>query len=207
MIAGLKGYEKKVYNSLKPGGQKLRRTSKESSHSRAQKKLTAKTEWFREGKRNRDDLEDSFENDQEEVTNSPKRRRMTGERQDEQLPKGWKPEMEQRNNIEIDKTMPEGWKPNKKEIKTRSLLFVLGRRKGELASNLRKVTERMKPTVAYNTNSGGEGKQEDQAHAAPWKGVPCGKEKCQPCGQPSKKKDDCRKRSIIYENICKKCNP
>ena len=210
VIAGLKGYEKKVYNSLKPGGQKLRRTSKESSHSRAQKKLTAKTEWFREGKRNRDDLEDSFENDQVEVTNYPKRRRMTGERQDEQLPKGWKPEMEQRNNTEIDKTMPEGWKPNKKEIKTRSLLFVIGSRKGELASNLRKVTERMKQIVGYNTKvveRGGRKLNHLLSNTNPWKGLPCGREECQPCGQPSEKKDDCRKRSIIYENTCKKCNP
>ena len=40
----------------------------------------------------------------------------------------------------------------------------------------------------------------------PWRGAHCGR-KCIPCDQEGDTKQDCRKRSIIYENICIICNP
>ena len=64
--------------------------------------------------------------------------------------------------------------------------------------------------VGYNTKvveRGGRKLKHLLSNTNPWKGLPCGREECQPCGQPGEKKDDCRNRSITYENVCKKCNP
>ena len=43
MIAGLKGYEKEVFNSNKPGGRMIRRTAKKNSKTRAQRKERKQT--------------------------------------------------------------------------------------------------------------------------------------------------------------------
>ena len=50
ILAGLKGYEKLLKESKKPGGRKLHRTAGESSKARARKKIMEKTEWFRDRK-------------------------------------------------------------------------------------------------------------------------------------------------------------
>ena len=74
---------------------------------------------------------------------------------------------------------------------------MIGSRRGELASNLRKVNERMKMIVGYNTKvveRGGRKLKHLLSNTKPWKGLPCGREDFQPCGQPEKRKDDCRKR-------------
>ena len=46
IVAGIKGYERKVQRCVKEGRQ-LYRTAKESSASRSRKKITEKSEWFR----------------------------------------------------------------------------------------------------------------------------------------------------------------
>ena len=50
ILAGLKGYDKLLKESKKPGGRKLHRTAGESSKARARKKIMEKTEWFRDRK-------------------------------------------------------------------------------------------------------------------------------------------------------------
>ena len=129
MLAGLKGYEKIVYNSKKQGGRKIRRTAKESSATRALRKLTAKTEWFRDRKRGREE-EDDFDDRVSDIRTKKKSRITSTD--EENLPTGWK-------HKNKDKAMPEGLKEQKagREIKTRSLMFVVGSIRGELTSNLR----------------------------------------------------------------------
>ena len=41
----------------------------------------------------------------------------------------------------------------------------------------------------------------------PWKGTGCSREGCIPCAQPGDRKQDCRKRNIVYESKCVLCNP
>ena len=76
--------------------------------------------------------------------------------------------------------------------------------------NLRQVTQRMKKIEGYSTKvveKAGSKLKHILSNSNHWKGLPCGRGDCQPCGQPGEKKDDCRKQSIIYENVCKICNP
>ena len=159
VIAGLKGYEKKVYNSKKEGGRKLRRTAKESNVTRQQKKMTAKTEWFRERKRCRDLLDESLEED--EIARGWKRSKRSGWKDNISLPDGCKRKNERKED---------------EMIKIRSLLFVVGTKKGELAADLRKVVLRMKKIVKYNTKiveRGGSKLRHILSNSNPWKGKHC----------------------------------
>ena len=42
-------------------------------------------------------------------------------------------------------------KAKETKYKTRSILFVIGSKRGMLAKNLREVTRRLRPVVGYNT--------------------------------------------------------
>ena len=55
MVAGLKEYERKLRNSKKPGGSKLLRSARESYEGRTKRKMLAKTSWFKDRKRRRED--------------------------------------------------------------------------------------------------------------------------------------------------------
>ena len=40
----------------------------------------------------------------------------------------------------------------------------------------------------------------------PWGPMDCGRQDCVPCGQGDEKRLDCRRRNILYENVCQLCN-
>ena len=40
-----------------------------------------------------------------------------------------------------------------------------------------------------------------------WEGAKCGRSNCVPCEQEGEEVQNCKKREIIYESICIKCNP
>ena len=200
IVAGLKGYERKLMNSRKPGGKKLLRTAKESYEGRVRKKLMAKTNWFK--KRPREDDEDELEN----ILEGWKRRKTgegcnyasTGHKETETLPNGWK---NKENN-------PKGWKND--NIKTRSTIFIIGSKYGNLAKRLRGIMERLKPIVGFNAKiieKTGQKIRNTLSNSDPWKGMECGRYECLTCSQEEEQKLDCRKRSLIYENICELCNP
>ena len=50
LISGLKGYERKLWESRQPGGKPFHQNSGESSTRRRLKKLTGKSNWFRQKK-------------------------------------------------------------------------------------------------------------------------------------------------------------
>jgi len=39
-----------------------------------------------------------------------------------------------------------------------------------------------------------------------WDGAPCGREECTTCTQGAELLPKCTKSSVVYENICRKCN-
>ena len=98
----------------------------------------------------------------------------------------------------------------KSDVETRSVLFVEQSKGGELAKRLREVERKANKIVGYRTKivEGVGNKLKDLLpNANPWKGTHCGRERCIPCNQPTDQKQDCRRRNIIYENICLTCNP
>ena len=98
-----------------------------------------------------------------------------------------------------------------KQLPTRSVLFVENSKDGELARRLRGVVERIQHILRFRikvveksgtplklmfplSNIGGE--------------EVCGRDECITCTQEGEgKKPPCTRRSVLYENICKICNP
>ena len=39
-----------------------------------------------------------------------------------------------------------------------------------------------------------------------WEGAPCGREECTPCTQGTEEPPRYNKASMVYENVCRKCN-
>ena len=94
-------------------------------------------------------------------------------------------------------------------IPTRTVLFVENTRGGELAKRLREVEKRTQRMTGFKTKiveGVGSKLKNLLSNSNPWKGSHCGRV-CIPCGQPGEKKQDCRKRNIIYESRCIECNP
>ena len=188
IVAGLKGYEKKLRESKIPGGRKMHRTSKESSVSRAWRKLTGKTEWFRDGARKKEDkqeLHDGWNN--------------------ENIPGDWKSGLGKTKRVKkksekeksdrgSDQTVPSGWK-------TRSVLVVPVSRNGELAKNIREVEKRMNVITDYKTKiieSVGKKLKDLMSNKNPWSGQECGRGECVPCGQAGDRKINCTQCRLAY---------
>ena len=124
------------------------------------------------------------------------------------------------NKEEIGEVKKTGRKRTKKEIqktqeerslRTRTVLFVENTKEGGLARKLREVVEKIQYILGYRIKVversgtplkllfplGGLGEENR-----------CGREDCLPCGQEGQEgRTRCRKRCILYENICMICNP
>jgi hypothetical protein len=180
ILAGIKRYEK-MKRMARNGGRRLHRTAGESSSRRASKKLTEKSEWFRKEENNED----------------PSEWQSRQEKEAEHLLDDWLT-VQKAGNQKPDRSIP-----------TRSVLFVENTRGGKLAKQLREIEQRVCKLVGFKTKIV-EGVGSKLKHLLPntnpWSGAPCGRE-CIPCGQEGEKKQDCRKRNIIYESKCLLCNP
>ena len=98
------------------------------------------------------------------------------------------------------------------EPRTAAVMFVNNTKDGQLAKNLRKVVERLKNILGCKV------KIVERAGTSLKQMFPltriggnkeCGREECITCTQDSRGEEipPCNKRSVLYENICTKCNP
>ena len=95
-------------------------------------------------------------------------------------------------------------------IKTRSVLFVEVTRGGLLAKRLREIELKLRKITGYKTKivEGVGRKMKDiLSNTDPWRGQPCGRNNCPVCLQAGEEKISCRRRNLIYESRCLKCNP
>ena len=161
IVAGLKGYEKNLRNSKKEGGRKLLRTARESHKGRVQKKLLEKTNWFKAGKRNRET--DSDDEDNEKLPEGWKKennkKRRTSNHEEEQGKQKEATNIESKAVRMYSKRSPVKTKIHKK-YKTRSVLFIIGTKKGILAKKLREVTRRLVGVAGYS----GKGREEVETY-------------------------------------------
>ena len=148
----------------KNGVRKMHRTSGESSTSRARKKLTGKSEWFRKAGK----------------SNQPETPAEKETQQAEKILNHWL------EPAQVASKPPS----NTKTLETRTVLFVETSRGGELAKRLRAVERRTNNIVGFKTKivKGVGTKLKDLLpNTNPWKGVSCGREKCIPCNQPGER--------------------
>ena len=95
------------------------------------------------------------------------------------------------------------------DIEYRTVLFVNNTGGGELASRIKELTRRLAGSIGF-------GVKVVERNGNPlrslfplnnlWDGAPCGRKDCTPCNQEAEELPKCNKTSLVYENICKRCN-
>ena len=185
VISGLKGWERKLRRAKKEG-RRIFKTSGDSLSGRIRKKMLGKTSWYRKKRRIEEDDRDSNQEGRQ-VQGDHSRR--------------------DKNKYEKRST-PE----NRTEVRTAAVLFVENTKGGMLAKKMREIMENLKHILGYNikiVERAGTPLKLMFSLAKIGEGGECGRGDCIPCTQDSRgeKLPPCRKRNILYENICLKCNP
>ena len=91
-----------------------------------------------------------------------------------------------------------------------TVLFVEQTQDGELAARLREMFNRLEPILGFTVKTV-EKTGSKLGSKFPlynlWDGTACGRQECIPCGQGAEFIQSCTKTSVVYENVCQKCNP
>ena len=75
---------------------------------------------------------------------------------------------------------------------------------------MREVLQRLEGVVQFKVKVAertGSKMKDILSNTNPWAGAHCGQIGCITCNQSTEDMPDCTKRSLVYENICLKCNP
>ena len=186
LLNGIRGWERKVTRSRKEG-KRMFRKAEESLKGRILKKTVGKTSWYRKRKkRNQKDQEHEKTSIRKEGEGGNSGRRK-GNHQKESM-------------------------TEEEELKVAAVLFVENSKEGELAKGLRNVIERIKHILGYTikvVERSGTPLRLMFPLTKIKEGKECGRDDCTTCMQESKgeKVPPCKKRSVMYENICLRCNP
>ena len=98
----------------------------------------------------------------------------------------------------------------KRELKTKSVLFVEQSPGGELASKMREVLRGMEQTLGFKikvAESAGKTLGSMFPISTLEEGAQCGRVSCVTCTQDVEEMPPCTKKNLVYENICLECNP
>ena len=93
---------------------------------------------------------------------------------------------------------------------TIGVMFVDQTPGGQLARNLQAVEDRLARASGYRIRMvelSGTPLQRLLPNTDPWAGQPCGRDGCYTCKQDGERKQNCKKRNILYESSCTLCNP
>ena len=96
------------------------------------------------------------------------------------------------------------------ELKVSSVLFVEQSKGGSLAESVRGTVRRLSPMLGFTlkvVENAGSKRGSILNNKDPWNGQMCGRLKCPPCSQDEEEKEDCKATNILYETLCKDCNP
>ena len=91
----------------------------------------------------------------------------------------------------------------------KSVLFIDNTVGGELAKRLQEAEADLGKATGYRvrvTESAGTPLGMLLPSTNPWGPAECGRGECVPCAQQDKRRIDCKKRNILYENRCTLCN-
>ena len=178
VLAGIRGWDRKVKRMKQDNDGKIFRTNRESVKMRTRKKILGKTHWYKSKKDKR------------------------GVKEDKGL------EDKQQGKVRTKKYKSE----DKKELETAAVLFVDNTKEGGLARNLREVLGRLEDILGYRVKV-------VERSGTPLKlmfplskvgeGQSCERTDCITCNQDSRGEHlpPCKKRIVLYENICLICNP
>ena len=91
-----------------------------------------------------------------------------------------------------------------------AVLFCDYMKEGELAKLLRELLQRMEGALGFGikvVERTGPTLKNQFPLSSLWEGQKCEREDCPPCNQGGEKIQNCKKRNLVYESICARCNP
>ena len=95
-------------------------------------------------------------------------------------------------------------------MRVSSVLFVEQSKGGLIAKELRATVKRLPPMMGFTlkvVENAGSSLGVNLSNKNPWAGQRCGRDSCNPCSQGEETVEDCKKQNILYESLCKVCNP
>ena len=94
-------------------------------------------------------------------------------------------------------------------IEHKTVLFIEQTSNGELGKRMRELMTRLAPIMGFGVKiveRNGRTLKSQFPQAGLWEGAPCGREKCTTCTQGAEMIPPCTRSSLVYENVCSKCN-
>ena len=91
-----------------------------------------------------------------------------------------------------------------------TVLFVEYSKDGELASSMKELTKRLSEVTGFKVKvveRAGGALRDQFPTTTLWDGSSCDRMDCTTCNQGAEKLPNCRKSSLVYENVCLNCNP
>ena len=88
-------------------------------------------------------------------------------------------------------------------------MFVDYTKDGELASSMRELAKRLSDVTEFSVKvveRAGTSLKEQFPTTNLWDESSCGREDCTKCNQGSEELPNCKKASLVYENVCVRCN-
>ena len=101
-------------------------------------------------------------------------------------------------------------KSKEQDREPQTILFVDYTKDGELAAEMKelnKILAYMTGFVVKVVERAGGSLKEQFPTTTLWEGSSCGREDCITCTQGAEKLPNCKKASLVYENVCLECNP
>ena len=95
------------------------------------------------------------------------------------------------------------------EIEYRTVLFVDNTEGGELTQRMKDLSRRLARSIGFGVKiveRNGSSLKSIFPLNNLWDGAPCGRSECKPCNQGAEEPPKCNKASMVYENICRRCN-
>ena len=95
-------------------------------------------------------------------------------------------------------------------MKTRAPLFLEQTPNGVLARRTKELLQRLEPILGYKirvVERTGASLKNTLEQTNIWNGLKCGRAPCITCNQGGEDLPACTRSSVVYENICTRCNP
>ena len=108
------------------------------------------------------------------------------------------------------KGVPGKMKKDVAALKTRAVLFLEQTPQGELARRIKEQLQNLEPTLGYRikvVERSGKSLQGIFSQSQVWQGQECGRTWCVTCNQGGEEKPPCTMSSLVYESMCRPCNP
>ena len=97
----------------------------------------------------------------------------------------------------------------KEQIEYKSVLFIENTEGGEFLTRMKELTRRLSSSLGFGikiVGRCGSSLRSKFPLSTLWEGSQCGRKDCTTCTQGAEKIPQCTKTSVVYENICQKCN-